>query len=459
MNRFLTLLLIGCVGLISPTSAQQTNKLSKIPNISLNATGTREHSSISYLNIGLMTNVPFQRGIGINVFSSVVQQKMTGLQLSGLGNIVVYEANGIQIAGVVNASRDNSNGLHIAGLMNVAGNKLRGLHISTFGNVGGRYLNGISIGGLINMTGGTARALEIGGLANFVGERQYGMAIAGLMNVSGDGLSGMQTAGLLNISGNETKGVQIAGVGNISVNSHGLQIAGLSNVATDMLKGVQIAGVTNIAVQGQNAFQISSIANIAQQGMKGVQLGVANYAGNLTGAQVGILNLCGGDVKGVQIGVINHSKDTTALKIGLVNVNPSTRIQVLTYGGNLSKFNLAVRFRNHSLYTMLGFGTHFLGLNEKFSGTLFYRAGTIYDLTQKLSISGDIGFYHIESFENENTEIPERMYSLQPRLNIEYAISKKFGLFLSGGYSWTRHYDKNKSFGNKALLEFGVTLL
>lgn len=462
MNKFIKVILlsfIGFVGLNTTLSAQQkTDKLAKSPNFSLNASGSGENANTSYFNLGFATNIPRLQGIGINVFTSLVRQKASGLRISGLANFVGLEANGIQIAGITNVSGYNTKGLHIAGLMNVAGNKLSGIQISAIGNVAGNNLQGLSIGGLINLTGGTSNAFEIAGLANFTARHQSGFSLAGLINVSGDGLSGVQTAGLLNVDAKKVKGIQIAGISNIAVNAQGLQLAALTNVTTDTLKGLQIAGAVNIGVHALKAFQFSSITNIVQQEMEGVQVGIANYAGDLKGAQIGVLNLCGGDVNGVQIGLINHSKDTTALKIGLVNINPKTRIQVLAYGGNLSKANIAVRFRNHSLYTMLGVGTHYLGLSEKFSGALFYRAGTIYNVTNKLALSADLGFYHIENFENESVVIPERMYSIQPRVNVEYAISRRIGLFLSGGYSWTRYYNKNESFENKPIIELGMIL-
>ena len=35
---------------------------------------------------------------------------------------------------------------------------------------------------------------------------------------------------------------------------------------------------------------------------------------------------------------------------------------------------------------------------------------------------------------------------------------KKVGIFASGGYSHTRHYDSKETFENKSILEFGIVL-
>jgi hypothetical protein len=64
-------------------------------------------------------------------------------------------------------------------------------------------------------------------------------------------------------------------------------------------------------------------------------------------------------------------------KLGLVNVNPNTRYQLMIFGGNTSKGNVAVRFKNDLFYTILGIGDHYLGLNKKIYGVniLSHRIG------------------------------------------------------------------------------------
>ncbi len=221
---------------------------------------------------------------------------------------------------------------------------------------------------------------------------------------------------------------------------------------------MQLCGAVNIAVKTENALQFSGLTNVCQGKLRGVQFAPGNYAGEVSGAQIGLLNLCGGNVKGIQIGIINHSKDTTAHKLGLVNITPKTRIQMMLFAGNTSKLNAAVRFKNRRSYTMLGIGTHYLDLNDKFSGCVFYRAGLYYPIASKLELSGDLGYFHIENFENEDAETPERMYSLQARINLEYKFKSRISFFASGGYGMTRYYDKNKFYEKKPIFEAGVIL-
>lgn len=458
-TRIAAIILLGCcAGLTTPAIAQKKNKLKKSPNISLNISTQKDSVKTTYLNLGLLTNIYRLQGVGINAISSVVQSDMTGFQVSGLASITGRHASGVQLGGIANVAGANANGIMLSGLMNVAGNRANGIQISGLGNIAGNTSRGVTIGGLMNLAGDQAQGLQIAGLANIAGKSQSGIAIGGLMNVSADAMDGAQISSILNISGGKAKGAQIAAIGNVGVSVNGMQLSAISNIAAIEMKGLQLCGAVNIAVKTENALQVSGITNVCQGKLRGVQFAPGNYAGEVSGAQIGLLNLCGGHVKGVQIGIINHSKDTTAHKIGLVNINPKTRIQLMLFGGNTSKMNAAVRFKNRTTYTLLGIGTHYLDLNDKFSGCVFYRAGLYYPIAKNLELSGDLGYFHIENFENEDAETPERMYSLQARVNLEYKIKSKFSVFASGGYGMTRYYDQNKFYEKKPIIEVGVIL-
>jgi hypothetical protein len=120
--------------------------------------------------------------------------------------------------------------------------------------------------------------------------------------------------------------------------------------------------------------------------------------------------------------------------------------------------NVATRYRNKSTYNIFGVGTHFMGLDSKFSGALFYRLGQYWQLTPKLSISGDIGYYHVETFRKNSNDAPERLYSLQARINADYQLTKRLGVFASVGWGVTRYYNRNETYRNRPLVELGMTL-
>lgn len=390
--------------------AKEPKGLKKGVNVSLNLTNKKKDPPQTYFNIGLLSNFNELHGVGINVLSSIVLQNVKGAQLSGLLNISGLNASGLQLAGIANLTGRNANGVSLAGLMNLNGESARGFQFSGLGNVASRNLQGVSISGLLNISGENTSGMPLAGLANITGKHHRGIAIAGLMNAAAENSSGLQLTSLLNIAGKENRGVQLAGLGNVSV--------------------------TN----------------------KGLQFGFSNYSAQNNGVQIGFGNVANKGAKGVQLGIVNVSGNPHTHQTGCININPDTRTQLIISGGNSGKFNLSVRFKNRYTYTQLGAGAYQLGIDKDFSLSGFYRAGLYYPLTSRLDLSADLGYYHIESFDNKHQGFPSRLYALQPRINLEYAITRHVGISVSGGYEWQFRYKGQGKFDDKPVVEMGVVL-
>lgn len=268
-------------------------------------------------------------------------------------------------------------------------------------------------------------------------------------------MRGVNIAGVLNAGSGDMRGLQIAGVSNIVRCGNGMQLALFNNVSNTGFRGIQLSGISNISMGVKRGMQIAT-SNICSSSMRGVQLGMYNYADTLSGSQFGLMNVCVSHPRGVQVGLINYSRDTVAHKIGLVNINPKTRIDMMLYGGSSTKTNLAIRFRNRSTYNIIGVGTHYFGLDERFSGTLFYRIGQYFQISPKFSLSGDVGFFHIESFEQNSKSKPERLYSLQARINADWQLGNYTSAFASVGYGDTRYYNNGRRYRQRAILEAGL---
>ena len=127
-------------------------------------------------------------------------------------------------------------------------------------------------------------------------------------------------------------------------------------------------------------------------------------------------------------------------------------------GSNTTKLNLGARFKNNKLYTILGVGAPYFDFNNKFSGAVFYRAGAELPLYKRLFVSGDLGYSHIETFRKNEVNCPARLYSLQTRINMEYRLTENVGLYVSGGYGWDRHYDRNATYDKGIIIEGGIVL-
>ena len=254
------------------------------------------------------------------------------------------------------------------------------------------------------------------------------------------------------------KSVQLGVISSVAPDGgRGVQLGGVSNTSGHTFRGLQLGGVSNITEGMDNGLQLSGILNVSSNMMNGWQWGAVNYADSLNGAQIGFFNITRRHPKGWQVGVVNLSYDNVGHKVGLVNVNPNTAIDIMMYGGSSTKGNIAVRYRNKSTYNIMGVGTHFMGLDSKFSGAVFYRLGQYVQVSPKWSLSGDVGYYHVETFSKHNSEKPERLYSLQARMNADYQITKKIGAFASVGWGLTRYYNRNETYRNRPLVELGLT--
>ena len=303
------------------------------------------------------------------------------------------------------------------------------------------YAQGYSCGNVsLFCSPDTLRGAQIGAFSSVVRQQMRGVSLAGIINSVGD----------------DMRGVQVSGVSNVVKGGNGVQLSLFNNVSSSPFRGVQLSGLSNVSMGMKRGLQIAA-ANVSSSYMRGMQLGGYNYADTLNGSQIGLFNVCLNHPRGVQIGVINYSRDTVAHKIGLVNVNPKTRIDYMFYGGSATKANLAVRFRNRSTYNILGIGTHYFGLDEKFSGALFYRISQYFQLSPKFSLSGDLGFYHVESFQEHSQDKPERLYSLQARINADYQLGRYTSVFASVGYGDTHYYHGGR-YRRRAIVEAGLAV-
>ena len=272
-----------------------------------------------------------------------------------------------------------------------------------------------------------------------------------------DTLHGFQYGVFLGAARGHADGVMLATLANAAHAFNGVQLSGFNNIVFTPMKGLQLSPITNIAMGVKQGAQFSTIANISSGRMRGLQLSTYNYADTLRGTQVGIINVAQSHPHGVQIGLFNYTRDPEARKIGLVNINPQTRIDVMPFVGTSTRLNLALRFRNTHTYTMIGVGSHFLGLDEDFSGELFYRMGRYRTITPRWTLGGDVGFGHVETFQNKG-DTPRRMYSLQARMTADYALNDNLGAFVAAGYGTTRRYGSNTKFRSRPIIEAGLAL-
>ncbi|MBB5217856.1 caspase family protein [Treponema rectale] len=146
-----------------------------------------------------------------------------------------------------------------------------------------------------------------------------GVQAAALFN-STKSLSGVQAAGLFNVA-HDTNGVQASSIFNRARDVKGIQAAAIFNSAHDF-DGVQASSIFNSA-RNLRGVQASGIFNAADS-INGVQASaIANIAGEINGLQsTGIFNKADYvSESGLQLGIINYAKNLDGIQIGLVNIS------------------------------------------------------------------------------------------------------------------------------------------
>ncbi len=129
--------------------------------------------------------------------------------------------------------------------------------------------------------------LQLGAIGNVVSLDAMGLQIGGILNYDIGSFTGLQTS-LLNMNG-IFYGLQIAGVNWNKNISSGLQI-GIVNRNISEFYGWSIA-LLNMA-NATSGLQVG-VVNTAESVTGGVQLGVFNATSQMSGIQIGVLNLIG----------------------------------------------------------------------------------------------------------------------------------------------------------------------
>lgn len=244
---------------------------------------------------------------GIGRFFISSRQKIQSLNLGGLISEVPVQASlipSLSTRGMMNSQINSSFSLNLLG-----------------GYTGG--VRGVEMAGLYNINRMNVHALQMAGLFNTVGGSVKGVQLAGIYNnVFGD-LNGLQMSGIHN----SVKGSQI-----------GLQISGIYNHVQLDAKGIQIAAIYNNVNGSQNGLQISGIYNAGHQQVRGMQIAGLNYAKELDGLQIGLINITGSP-SGYSFGLLNFKK-------GGYQKFSVTRNEI-------SDINLAIKTGDNKLYTIL----------------------------------------------------------------------------------------------------------
>ncbi len=197
-------------------------------------------------------------------------------------------------------------GVQLGVLGVAADHELAGISVGLLGVGSGGDVKGLNFGGLGVGAGGDVRGVNFGGLGVGAGGNLYGVTIAGLGAGAGENMGGFSFAVLGLGAGKNLIGVNIAGLGAGAGNTlGGLTIAGLG-AGAPTVRGVTLAGLGVGGVDiGYVTFAIGTIRVEEDGYLRGLAASAFNHVrGTQTGLSIGIVNYAW-DVKGLQLGVIN----------------------------------------------------------------------------------------------------------------------------------------------------------
>lgn len=230
-------------------------------------------------------------GLAIGAFGVGADESMRGIGIAPLGLGAGGDVRGIMLGGLGTGAGGSVSGLAIGGLGVGSGGATDGIMIGGLGVGSGGRARGILIGGLGVGAGGSVTGISIGGLGAGAGGDVTGISIGGLGVGAGGNVTGLAIGGLGVGAGGTLRGVAIGGAGVGATRLRGLALAGLGAGGEDV-KGVVIAGAYfDVERDGRLRGASLSAYNRILGTQRGLTVGLFNYAAELHGAQVGLLNV------------------------------------------------------------------------------------------------------------------------------------------------------------------------
>jgi len=215
-----------------------------------------------------------------------------GLAAGGLGVGAGQDVKGVIIGGLGVGAGHDVTGVSVAGLGSGAGNRVRGLSVAGLGVGAGESLDGISIAGVGVGAGQSVRGLTLAGVGVGAGDNIVGITFAGLGVGAGNRVKGLTVAGIAVGAGGSIEGITLAGLAVGAPKVHGF-VASLVAGGNYVKGGVIAPAWMRISREGSfTGFSLSAF-NQVKGTQHGLALGIFNFARELHGVQIGLLNYAG----------------------------------------------------------------------------------------------------------------------------------------------------------------------
>jgi hypothetical protein len=272
------------------------------------ATGT-----VNGLALGLpVTGARRINGIATGVFGVGASESITGLTVAPLGAGTGGELRGVIIGGLGAGAGSRIEGIGVGGLGIGSGGPMTGVFAGGLGVGSGEAIRGVAIGGLGVGAGGGLTGIAIGGIGVGSGGTLKGISIGGIGVGSGGDVVGLTVGGIGVGSGGSLRGVSIAGIGVGASTLRDLVISGIGAGGEDV-RGVVLTGAYFRVARGGTQRGLATAAFTRVSGRQyGLTLGILNYARELRGLQIGLINISDNGGRRLVlpiIGVRGHRKE------------------------------------------------------------------------------------------------------------------------------------------------------
>jgi hypothetical protein len=229
-------------------------------------------------------------GIATGLFGVGATHDLTGIGLAPVGIGAGGLLKGIMAGGIGVGAGGDLQGLAIGGIGAGVGGNARGILAGGIGAGAGGDFRGIAAGGIGVGAGGNARGILVGGIGAGVGGDLRGIGVSGVGLGAGGSLRGIGLSIIGIGAGNSIDGLAIAGIGIGAPTIRKVAIA--SMVGASRMDGLIIAPVLSRLEKGGHMHGASVSAVNAMRGeQRGLTIGIVNYARELDGMQIGVINI------------------------------------------------------------------------------------------------------------------------------------------------------------------------
>ena len=247
-------------------------------------------------------------GAGIGVFGVGAEEDFHGLGVGLLGVGTGGDAKGIFLGGLGVGAGGDVTGLTLGGLGAGTGGNVKGITIGLLGVGAGGNVTGITFGGLGAGGGGDVKGLTAGLLGTGAGGDITGITIGGLGAGAGGDITGLTIGGLGAGAGGTLRGLTITGLGAGAPYIRGIVLSVIAAGGHDVKGGVLAPIWFKIESEDDGRGELGRVSGVTVSAFNqvkgeqfGLSLGLINFAWELKGVQVGLINIANRSRSGIRV--------------------------------------------------------------------------------------------------------------------------------------------------------------